>query len=230
MFEFYPTIAYNPNYKVNNESVQAVTNIFFRTRFQEVVKNENVSYYLYTIRDQDTPESIAYKYYGDARRHWIILLANDIVNPYYDWPLSLANFNNYIRDKYGSLASAQTTIHHYEKVITTTDSKTGEVTERRYWIDETDARDTEGESLPHDAYDELAVDSYPNLSGTFKDGSGVTMVISRDAISQYDWELEENEKKRNIKLIRKEYYDFIEEQLRNLVSPRTPYSREIRGY
>ena len=40
----------------------------------------------------DTPEIIASKYYGDPEKHWIVLLANDIINPFFDFPLNYQEF------------------------------------------------------------------------------------------------------------------------------------------
>jgi hypothetical protein len=43
----------------------------------EILKNPML-YYEYTIQDGDTPEIVAYKYYGDSYRYWIVLFANQI--------------------------------------------------------------------------------------------------------------------------------------------------------
>lgn len=229
-FSKFQPILYNPNFKVANTSYQLVTNIFFRARFKEIIKNENVPYYLYTVRDHDLPETLANKYYGSPEAHWIILLANDMVNPYYDWPLSESKFNSYIREKYGSLEYAKTTIHSYKKIVRTTDSSTGLQTDREFEIDFEDARTANTQTFPYDDYDSLAVDYFPNVPGNFDDGSAVTLVISRDEITIYDWEHERNESKRNIKLIRKEYYESIQKQLATLVRGRPIFSRDIGSY
>lgn len=230
MFDKLPKLIYNPNFNVNNDQIELVSDIFFRAKFREAVKNENIDYFLYTVRDGDTPESIAGKYYGDPKAHWVILFANDIVDPYYDWPLSQKNFNAYIKEKYGSITSAQTTVHHYEKIVTTTDSRTGTVTTRHFVIDETDARDTAGETLPYEAYDELAVDSHPSSDSTFRDGGSVQIVISRASVTQYDWELALNEEKQNIRLIHANWYPKLKREFETMIAQNKPYYRNIRSY
>lgn len=48
------------------------------------------------------PDSLADAYYEDGNLDWLIYLANDIVDPYYEWYLDEKEFNEYIRDKYGT--------------------------------------------------------------------------------------------------------------------------------
>lgn len=220
-FGYFPVTTYGKN---------LVSDILFRTKFKDIVKNENVVYYLYSVREQDTPESIAAKYYGDPLAHWIILYANDIVDPYYDWVLTGKKFHNYIRDKYGSIEWAKTNTHHYEKIVRSRDTNTNKWTETRQYVDLADARTNDAEELPYDTYSELAETYYPNISGTFKNGSAVEIVISKEAITYYDWEFAENEKKRNIRLVKKEYYPQIQAEMNAFVQGKTPFFRDLRGF
>ena len=48
-------------------------------------------------------DSLADAYYEDSSMDWLIYLANDIIDPYYDWYLDDMEFNEYIRDKYGTI-------------------------------------------------------------------------------------------------------------------------------
>ena len=48
------------------------------------------------------PEDIAYYYYGSTDYTWLIYLANNIVDPYHQWPLSQENFNKYLIEKYAA--------------------------------------------------------------------------------------------------------------------------------
>lgn len=63
----------------------------------------------YFIADGETPEGLAYKYYGSAFYHWVILLVNDIIDVRQEWPLDTHEFDTFIRDKYGDIES----VHHY---------------------------------------------------------------------------------------------------------------------
>jgi hypothetical protein len=79
---------------------ESVTNIFFRLRYiRENLKNVNV-YDMYEIDDGDTAEIIAEKVYGDSGAGWMILMANDILDAQFDWPLNYQEFNKYLIKKY----------------------------------------------------------------------------------------------------------------------------------
>ena len=113
-FESFPGTIYT--FDKNTLNNQLVTNILARSTFlKEIANNSSVSYE-YDVKETDTPEIIAYKIYGDANRSWIILLFNQIINPYYDFPLKNDALETFIQQKYNqTINEALTTIHHYEK-------------------------------------------------------------------------------------------------------------------
>ena len=100
-FSYLPTIPYecfdgSVEYKVT-------TDIFKRVRATLEAKTDKTIYYNYQIPEGETPEIVAYKYYGDTRYHWVILLMNSIKNPQWDWPLNVRSFEKFITKKYGVL-------------------------------------------------------------------------------------------------------------------------------
>lgn len=117
--------------------LDTVRNVLFRVGIVKNVLETNVdSYYYYRIKDSDRPETLAEKIYGDAEAHWIILYANNIYDPYYDWPMDDRTFEKYIIKKYGSLEWAKTNYHHYEKVITRENPSAQVVTTTRFEVNE----------------------------------------------------------------------------------------------
>jgi hypothetical protein len=117
-FDLFPKVKYDINGDgLNSESV---TNIFKRLGILKEVLSNAGSYVLYEIEDNDTPEILAEKVYNDSGAGWIILYANKIIDPQFDWPMSDNVFKDYIINKYGSVENAQLTYHHYEKVVETT--------------------------------------------------------------------------------------------------------------
>lgn len=135
-FDKFPKIPYNiSGDKLGN--YQAVTNILFRFGFLRDVINNVSAYESYEIQEGDTPEILAHKYYGGSEAYWLILYANDIYDPQYDWPLDRRSFVNYIDGKYGSTANAQAQIHHYEKVVGRQVENTQEFFFDKYEIDYT---------------------------------------------------------------------------------------------
>ena len=102
-FAKFPRVSYDLDRK-KISSPDRVTNVFFRIAIvKDIVRNFS-SYYEYSIRDGDRPEVLAEKAYGDPEAHWIILYANDILDPHYDWPLDNKSFEKYIVNKYKSQA------------------------------------------------------------------------------------------------------------------------------
>jgi hypothetical protein len=56
----------------------------------------------YTIEDDMKPEDVAYYYYGSTDYTWLVYLANNIIDPYHQWPLSQENFHKYLIEKYAT--------------------------------------------------------------------------------------------------------------------------------
>jgi len=165
----------------------------------EILTNPMV-YYEYNVQDGDTPEIVAYKYYGDSYRYWIVLFANQITDPQWDWPLSSNNFDAYIANKYQTF-NPYSTIHHHEKNITQYDVATQTTTTKNIVIDE-------------DTYNSLITGTF---TYTLPTGS-VTITTEKSAVSYYDYELNLNESKRNIKILNSTYVDELEKQFTDLMS------------
>jgi hypothetical protein len=78
-----------------------ISNITIRLAFKEIVKREKVLYYQYVIKSESI-EVLAHKLYNDPKLFWVIAFANDIFDPYYDWPfLDMPSFYAYLQKKYG---------------------------------------------------------------------------------------------------------------------------------
>ena len=94
----------------NTTTVQVVTNITNRTNISDEVKQNLSLFDEYDIKDGETPELLADKFYNNPELHWLILHYNDIIDPRFDWPLDTNNLSRYTAGKYANV----TGIHHYE--------------------------------------------------------------------------------------------------------------------
>ena len=100
-FKEFPKLLYSTSLGIQN--FKTVTNIFSNVKFiKDVLLNADI-YYPYDVKDQERPEDIAHKMYKDSSKHWIILLANNIVDPQYDWVMGQQQFEDYIKKKYSSV-------------------------------------------------------------------------------------------------------------------------------
>jgi hypothetical protein len=87
-----------------------VTDLMTRVKVREKILDESMLYDTYDVPSGEKPEDTAFKHFGSAQYHWVILLTNNITDRYYGWPLSEQDFEAYITDKYDNPDA----IHHYE--------------------------------------------------------------------------------------------------------------------
>ena len=108
-----PTVTVSTPYTSLNTETKAVilTDITRNIRFRRDVLANITVYDYYDIVEGETPEIVAEKIYGNAMYHWIVMLVNERYDYLNDWPLTQANLDQYVIDKYGANATA---IHHYE--------------------------------------------------------------------------------------------------------------------
>ena len=66
----------------------------------------------YNVKENENPEDVAFKYYGDPTYHWVVLMVNNITDRYYQWPMTQPDFEEFLADKYG--AGSEDSVHHYE--------------------------------------------------------------------------------------------------------------------
>ena len=215
-FQSFPQIA-TIDYIGNNV---VLTNIMIRSEILPSLLNNPMLFYSYDIQDGDTPEIIAEKYYSDPYRYWLVLFANQIIDPQWNWPMNPKLFNDFIVDKYASdtanvlhisantvtssqvLAYTQGTIKNYVKSITITDNLTSTPNTNIYLIDAA-------------AYANVSTNP---ASTTFPGGAVVSQVTSKYTQSIFDYEVQQNEAKRNINLVNTIYVSQFEKQFKSLMS------------
>lgn len=200
-FAQFPKLYYSLDNALSASPI-VVTNILARAKLLRIIKNNSLVYYTYMVKDGETPEIIAHKYYKDPNRHWIIMYANNIIDPLYDWPMQYDVFNKFLAAKYGSIANAQSTIHHYNKIITKTDSDTTLSTVRKYKVDA-------------NTYNTI---SHSVSTVNLNNGKTVTIDTNSETIYCDVYENDLNEAKRQIKIIDKAYVTQIENELLNLMA------------
>jgi len=89
-------------------------NIILRAGLAKGIVEKYGVFYPYRVKDHERMDTIAFDYYGDSKYFWLVALANDILDPYRDWPLSDTDFMAYVVQKYDSYEYAASTVHHYE--------------------------------------------------------------------------------------------------------------------
>ena len=114
-FDNFPTIPYDSELTGQSKDIK---NLLRRVGIRAKVKANTLIYDTYDVRNGETPESIAHKLYDDAELHWVIMLVNNITDRYHDWPMTEAQFLQYVKDKYSNVDGT----HHYEITQTSGDT------------------------------------------------------------------------------------------------------------
>jgi hypothetical protein len=184
----------------DKQTSQIVTNLLARVNIISTLLQDPLIFYSYDIKDSDTPEIIAHKYYGSVDRFWMVLISNEMLDPQWDWPLTNRVFDSYINEKYTPAELDE--IHHYEKTITNRTILEGTISSKTITISK-------------DEYDSLVESSktYSTVTGD------VNITISKKIVDIYTYELNLNESKRKIKLLNKSYASRLETEFNKLMNP-----------
>ena len=110
-FDKFPLIVYDIK---GDNKFKVVPDILRRVKLRSNLQEGAVLFDKYDVKEGENPEDVAFKWFGSADLHWVILLTNNVTDRYYDWPLSQPDFAEFLTDKYG--AGNEDGVHHYELV------------------------------------------------------------------------------------------------------------------
>ena len=195
-FRYYPQTQYafaNGSFTIE----KSVKNISLKTVLKDGLSQDDPYIFLrYTISEDEKAEDIADFYYDDPAMSWLVYFANDIVDPYTQWPKTYENFTEYFRKKYASQALPTGT----DAIVWGQDTtRTDNIV---HW------KNTDDETML------ISPDSYiraQTFNGDFVAGDWT-------AVRRFDYEMEENEKLRNILLVNTSYAPIVLENLRSLLN------------
>tara|TARA_R110000823_G_scaffold215199_2_gene344877 strand:- start:1366 stop:1968 length:603 start_codon:yes stop_codon:yes gene_type:complete len=195
-FRYYPQTQYafaNGSFTIE----KSVKNISLKTVLKDGLSQDDPYIFLrYTISEDEKAEDIADFYYDDPAMSWLVYFANDIVDPYTQWPKTYENFTEYFRKKYASQALPTGT----DAIVWGQDTtRTDNIV---HW------KNTDDETML------ISPDSYiraQTFNGDFVAGDWT-------AVRRFDYEMEENENMRNILLVNTSYAPIVLENLRSLLN------------
>jgi len=94
-----------------------VKNLFKRAFLREDIYQNLTFFTKYSIKGDDRPDNVAAEIYQDSSLDWLVLLTNNIINIPNEWPLSQDDFNRYLLDKYDNdYNTIYNGVHHYETI------------------------------------------------------------------------------------------------------------------
>ena len=187
-FSNFPKILYDIEGKNPiRPSYTTAINLMIRQKFRDAIKDDITLFYPYYIKESERADNLSYDTYGSTRFVWMILMVNNVLDPYWQWPLDAKNFSKYITNKFGAASTAQTAIHHYEKILRPRVEVTG----------------------TSDPIEEVTVEvDYDTFVAA---GEG-----NRKIIYEFDYELKLNDDKRKINLIHPVYVSSILDEVRQI--------------
>jgi len=99
--------------KSNLDFVQT-KNLFRRAKVREDLFADFMQFDKYKIIGDERPDNVSEKVYGTNNFDWVVLMANNIIDVYNEWPLTQQQLNRYLNDKY--TPQELVSIHHHETV------------------------------------------------------------------------------------------------------------------
>ena len=191
-FDLFPDIQLPSFSDKRNSSNDFITtkNLFKRGKIRDEFFQNVTAFYQYSVNGDDRPDNVADKIYDSDKLDWVVLIANNIINIRDEWPMSQYDFQRYLDNKYDSVQLGQ--IHHYE---------TSEV------------RNPDDKLLLQSG---LTVDSDFTFSYTYQ---GTQYNVSNlTSVSNFEHEVNKNDKKRVIYLLRPEYVGTIISDMRDILT------------
>jgi len=220
-FQQFPQILYS--FDTANNDFRTVVNILDRALIIPQVLAQGYVFYPYNYKDQDKPEVVAFKYYGDTKRHWMVMYANQIIDPWNDFALNQSDFNNNVIAQYGSLANASSNLHHVEVHTTTvtvsplgaSNTETVVTILDSPYVYNFSTGQVQNITLPTIMNPTISLGSTTTVT---HDGSTVTISQVMIAVSALTYLQQQNEAKRTIQLLDKQYAPTLEKQFQELLA------------
>ena len=190
-FQHFPYILYND---------EVVTDI---TRRSSVLKKLEGNPYLflpYTVTEGDTIETIADDYYGDPGLSWLIVMANNIIDPIADFFKDYQTFNEFVIQKYSKDAekSLDRALKKYEILEWTQDNSITDNIIYYRSIYNPDVLLSKETFLNNDTTKNFYTDFQP--------------------LRFFQYETEENDKLRTIQLISSQYTGQVIQEMRTILN------------
>ena len=175
------------------DSYIPVKNLFRRVKIREDIFSNLTYFNNYQIKGDERPDQLANKIYGDESLDWVVLVSNNILNVRDEWPLTQAAFDTFLLEKYGTYDNIYAV--KYYRSIEVSDSLGNLV-------------------LPGG----LTVDQ--NYSVTYQDlGTGTEQTVTNitESVTNFHYEQEREDNKRNIYLLKPSYLPIILDDLKSLM-------------
>ena len=213
-FRELPNILYQSPLLHKNSSTDyiSIKNLFRRAKLYDYLGNNVSIFNKFVIGDGDRPDTIAESLYNDSSLDYVVVLVAGITNINHEWPLQDFQVYDYALQKYGS-ESKMFEDHHYE-TFEIKDDKGRQILPPDLIVDKDFKID--GSALRFNSTYTLISEAGNNQLDDKNEYTVSTDNIAR-AVSNFEYEISENEKKREINVLRSGYLGIFVNDLRDVV-------------
>ena len=214
-FRELPNILYQSPLLHKNSTTDfiVIKNIFRRSKLFDFLQGNVTLFNKYVINDGDRPDTIAEKLYGDSELDYIIVLVAGITNITHEWPLQDYQIYDYTLNKYGSEAKMND-IHHYE-TFEIKDSQNRTILPAKLIVDKDFKMDGSALRFPTNRFTLISQQGNQLLDD--KDEYTVATDNIARPVTNYEFEIQTNEDKRDINVLRESYIQTFINDLRDVV-------------
>ena len=234
-FKHYPTIDFDVK---NDGQLIEAKDIFRNIRVNDNSDEAITGYEYYYVNDQDRPDVLATKLYGDATLYWLFWMVNDQFATFNDWPKSQSILERFIARKYSGKAlvsnqqsdivsSSDSKFLQGEKVVGSTSSAFGFVTKidptnKQLVLNDIQGQFQAGETVTgSNSTKSFIISSVRNFSDSphhyiNSDGNKTTSETTT-SVSNHDYEQELNDSKRNIRYIKVDYVPQLLREFKSMI-------------
>ena len=213
-FNELPNILYQSPLLHKNSSTDyiSIKNLFRRAKLFDYLGNNVSIFNKFVIGDGDRPDTIAESLYNDSSLDYVVVLVAGITNINHEWPLQDFQVYDYALQKYGS-ESKMFEDHHYE-TFEIKDDKGRQILPPDLIVDKDFKMD--GSALRFNSTYTLISEAGNSQLDDKNEYTVLTDNIAR-AVSNFEYEISENEKKREINVLRNGYISIFINDLRDVV-------------
>ena len=234
-FKHYPTIDFDVK---NDGQLIEAKDIFRNIRVNDNSDEAITGYEYYYVNDQDRPDVLASKLYGDATLYWLFWMVNDQFATFNDWPKSQSILERFIARKYSGKAlvsnqqsdivsSSDSKFLQGEKVVGSTSSAFGFVTKidptnKQLVLNDIQGQFQAGETVTgSNSTKSFIISSVRNFSDSphhyiNSDGNKTTSETTT-SVSNHDYEQELNDSKRSIRYIKVDYVPQLLREFKSMI-------------
>ena len=190
-----------------------VKNIFRRSKLYDYLKDNATLFNKYIIQDGDRPDTVAEELYGSSRYDYVVVLTAGIVNIHDEWPLQDYQMYDLALSKYGSEIKMNE-IHHYE-TYEIKDNQNRQILPPNLIVDAEFKMD--GSALRFGGNRFTLISQAGNTQLDDKNEYTVATDNIARPVTNFEFEVSLNEKKREIDLLRPSYLQTFVNDLRDVV-------------